>query len=236
MPKELMTNDFSAPELGLFAAIIERADGGPMRTAANVSQKRAVGRYASQKNGRGQFWESRNELHGFYTAEVNPKIVQYRAQPHTLEMAIGSKICRYTPDREDIYSDRAAEIVEIKNDYDAKTDPDYHHKLEVAEAIYRSRGKTFRIIERAEIEAQPKFQAVECIQSLRRTVVTQHDEDRVRNRLASATALPMAEIRSLWGSPVLGFAKMCALMVRRIIEIELNAALSDSTPVRLMNA
>jgi hypothetical protein len=206
-----------------------------MRTAADVSQKKAVGRYASQKNGRGQFWESRNELHAFYGAEVATEIVKYRAQPHTLEMLIAGKRRRYTPDRMDYLTGGCVEIVEIKDTYKAEKDPDYHTKLETAQLVYGQLNWSFRITSRNEIEAQPQFEAAKCIQSFRRTVVTPRDEDIAIELLKSRGPVALAELRSLWASPALGFAKICALMVKRTINIAFHGGLSAETPVHLVH-
>src|SRR5215469_9683073 len=148
---------------GRTALLWSRKDEGPMRTALDVSQKRAVGRYASLKNGRGQFWESRNELHAFYGAEVSTHVLKYRAQPHTLEMAIAGKKRSYTPDRMDHLTGGRIEIVEIKDVYKPEKDPDYHTKLEMARVVYDHLGWSFRITTRKEIEAQPKFEATKYI-------------------------------------------------------------------------
>jgi hypothetical protein len=231
--KKIRTTDVSVPELGIFATLKERVDGGPMRTALDASPKQAVGWYASQKNGGSLFHESRNERNAFYMAEVATSVVAYRAQPHTLEMAYCGKSRTYTPDREDSISDGHTEIIEIKGAYNAKKDPEYHAKLEVARLVYARLGWPFRIVEQAEIEALPIFKAVQCIQSLRRTIITHIDEDRVIERLAGG-ALPLVEVRDLWRIPALGFAKMCALMVKRTICIDLERGLSDLTPVHLV--
>ena len=223
--REIESENVSLPELGIFATLWQRVDGGPMRTAADVSQKRSVGRYASKKNGRGQFHESQNELHAFYDAEVNTDVVRYRAQPHKLEFIIDGKRRFYTPDREDTLSNRRTEIIEVKDHYEAEKDPDYHTKLEIAGTIYAGLGWSFRVTERAEIEAQPRYKAIELIQSLRRTVVTQLDEDCVQRRLAGDETLPLVGNSGLWDSPVLGFAKMCALMVKRTISIDIDHGL-----------
>jgi hypothetical protein len=236
MTSKIKTTSLLIPQAQFSVALHERVDGGPMRTASDVSQKRAVGRYASQKNGRGQFWESRNELHAFYGAEISTDVVKYRAQPHTLEVPLNGKMRRYTPDRMDYLSAGRVEIVEVKDAYKPEKDPDYHAKLEMARHVYAHIGWSFRITERDEIEAQPKFEATKYIQSFRRTVVTPGDEDRALEFLSERGHVTLAELRALWPNPALGFAKMCALMVKRTISIAFEDGLSDDTPVNLVLA
>ena len=79
--------------------MIERLDAGPVRLITNGRQRKPVGHYYSQKNGFSLPWESRNELHGFYHAEVDTDVVGYRAQPHTLRMSVHGEVTSYTPDR-----------------------------------------------------------------------------------------------------------------------------------------
>lgn len=236
MVSKLITRNVSLSSGDVFARLIEREDGGPMRGASDVSQKKAVGRYASLKNGRGQFWESRNELHAFYGAEVSTEVIKYRAQPHTLEMAIDGKVRRYTPDRLDHLTGARVEIVEIKDTYKPEKDPDYQTKIQLARIVYAGQGWSFRITTRDEIEAEPKFEAAKCIQSFRRTVITPHDEDMVLDFLTERSRAPLAEVRLLWTNPMLGFAKLCALMVKRTINIAFAYGLFDDTPVSLVRA
>src|SRR5690349_16327957 len=105
--------DVSIPELGILATMQKRIDDGPMRTALDASSKRLVGWYSSHKNGTSLFYESRNEKHAFYWAEVLPEISRYRSQPHRLEFQNGKS---YTPDREDLYDDGSIRIVEVKGE------------------------------------------------------------------------------------------------------------------------
>lgn len=223
-----------SPGMRISARLKERTDGGPMRTALDVSQKRAVGRYASQKNGRGQFWESRNELRAFYRAEVSTQVIKYRAQPHTLELALAGKLRRYTPDRMDFLIEGGVEIIEVKETYKADKDPDYADKLRAAALVYSNLGWSFRIITSDEIEAQPSFSAVVRIQNHRRTVITPRDEDITLDLLSRHGTAALADVRALWPNPAIGFAKMCALMIKRSIHIDYNSGLRDMTPVNLV--
>ena len=75
-----MTQEFHRRQLPdnsyeILAAIIERDDGGPMRPIATGRRRRVVGSYYSFKCGHASPWESRNELHALYHAEVRFDVV-----------------------------------------------------------------------------------------------------------------------------------------------------------------
>ena len=141
----------------------------------------------------------------------------------------------YTPDREEDLVGGQRRVVEVKDEFEAESDPDYAKKLEYARAVYRLSGKLFCIQERAEIEAQPLFDAVEAVQSFRRTVVTPHDILLIHEMFAGHEALPLAAVRDVFKSAPLGFAKLSAMMVRRLLAFDLTQKLGPETLVRILS-
>lgn len=233
MPHEFKRRQLPDNAHGVLAAIIERDDGGPMRPIATGRRRRPVGCYYSFKCGYASPWESRNELHGLYHAEVRFDVVKYRAQPHTLEMIYEGRKCKLTPDLELVLSNGRVEIIEIKGDFDALADPDYSAKLEMARQVYGSIGQTFRVVDRKQLEAQPRFKAIEEIQNYRRTAITTGDMFLVSNLFKSGEPLTLADLKGAYGNAIVGMAKAYAMMVRRVIEIDITRGLNDNSPVRL---
>lgn len=211
--------------------IARRVDGRHMRLS-NGRRNRAVGRYASVKNGWSPPWESRFELKDMYRAEVDTAVLSYASQPETLSWRSGSKTRRYTPDRVDYLADGSRRIVEVKNVYDADRDPDYALKLEEVADIYKALGTQFEIRDRALIEEEPSFSVIEEIQAYRRTVVTQSDVDETRRILGDG---PQS-----FGSLVSGLhsptprAVIFAMTVRRIVAIDLAGGLGPDAPVAMV--
>ncbi len=232
---ELVSEDFNPALLGFPATISYRADRGPVRPITNGRRTHPTGRYYSVKNGRALPWESRNELHGLYHAEVASEVISYWVQPHKLKMVIGSAIQIYTPDREELLADGRRRIVEVKDQFKVEKDPAYTQKLEHAHAIYQLSGKLYRIEERAKIESQPLFAAVDMIQSFRRTSVTPHDLILIYQAFNGQEELPLAMVRDIFKSPTLGFAKICAMTVRRMITLDLTHKFGPETPVRILH-
>jgi len=215
-------------------ALLSREDGGPIRPILNGRRARPVWNYYSLKNGFSLPCESSNELHALYHAEVSPLVVRYRAQPHTARFVIDGRVREYTPDLEETHGCGRVIITEVKDTFEEEADPAYTEKLHVARAFYEAQGMTFRILERAEIEARPVFDSVEAIQAFRRTVITAADIFQVRSVIGSLESAPLAEVRDTFKTSALGFAKLAAMMVRRIISIDLERDLGPESPVRLL--
>lgn len=212
--------------------IVRRIDGRHMRLS-NGRRNRAVGRYASIKNGWSPPWESRGELKDMYRAEVDGAVLSYVTQPETLYWQSGSKSRRYTPDRADHLANGSRRIVEIKGDYDADRDPDYSEKLEEVTGIYTALGVKFEIRDRNLIEQEPSFSAVEEVQAYRRTVVTQKDVDETRRILGPGTR-PFGSLLAGLSSAT-PRAVVFAMAVRRIVEIDLGQGLQPNASVALLS-
>lgn len=233
MAHEIIRLELPDNPWGITAALIEREDGGPVRPIATGRRRRPVGCYYSFKCGQAFPWESRTELLGIYHAEVRFDVVDYRVQPHTLEMFHEGKKFNYTPDLEHRLSNGRTEIVEIKGEFDALADPNYTTKLEIARDVYAAAGQSFRVVERKELEAQPRFKAIEEIQNFRRTAITPTDMFVVSNIFKAKPGVTLGDMKRIYGNPIIGMAKTCAMMVRRIVEIDITGGLNDECPLYL---
>jgi TnsA endonuclease N terminal len=219
---------------GVVATLITQADGGPMRRITNGRRHRAVGSYYSMKNRKAVPWESRVELHGFHHAEVDPNVVSYRAQPHTLELLSGGRKCLYTPDREDRHANGRIEVVEIKDKHKPERDPEYARKLALARQVYGSLGWSFRIVERADLQAEPRYSAVETLQCYRRTAIWPQDIEVLAALAKRGAPITLGDLCEALGPPAVGMRKVCAMMVRRYVAIELDRGLIDEAIVQLL--
>jgi hypothetical protein len=141
----------------------------------------------------------------------------------------------YTPDREDTMSDGRKVIVEVKDDAEAAKEPGYEEKLEYARAVFAALGVGFRIQTKAEIEAQPRFDAVERIQSLRRTLITTEDTLILMQVFAGRTTVALSDFSRAYKSAKLGLAKASAMMIRRTIALDLTRPLGPDTPICLVD-
>ena len=230
---DLERAELAVARLRTRATIVQRRDRGPMRPAGRRRGYRPGGLYASAKTGRMVGWESRAELWGFHHAEVATEVVNYRAQPHTIEAIEGGRLLIYTPDREDLLADGGHRIVEVREDFEAKRDPAFAQKLALFGEVYRSLGWDFQVVAPEELTAEPLFGAVEEVQRLRRAAFTVADLDRVREALADG-ARPFGELVSLFDGELLGRSILCAMMVVRYVAIDLSAGLDEAALVTLV--
>lgn len=219
-----------------------RMDGGPFGQVevwrrqddrnvriANGRRSRPVGRYASIKNGQAKAWESRPELLDIYHAEVDAEVVSYSTQPETLRWTSAGLRRQYTPDRVDNMSDGSRRFVEVKDKYVQERDPQYAEKLNEAAAIYEHFGHTLTIRDRGMILSEPLFSAVERVQAYRRALVTPAHVMVVGQVLGEGAMTLGDFIERL--PPGSSGANVMAMMVRRIVSIDLNRGLTGDSKV-----
>lgn len=235
MNTQFIKTPVQTPVPGLLATWVKRADDGPMRPIATGRRHRPVGSYYSVKNGQALAWESRNELHGFYHAEVRTDVVGYLAQPHTWEINADGRKLKFTSDLELHLANGATEIVEIKGVFDATADLDYTAKLDMVSFLCDRVGWSFRMIDQDALQAEPRFKAIEEIQSYRRTAINTADLFLVFELFAGRHGITLGDIKCAFSNPMLGMAKAYAMVVRRVIDIDFARGLSDSSPVRLVD-
>jgi hypothetical protein len=233
MRSEFVPRDIVSP-FGV-AWLKERPCGGPVRVVANGRKRWPVGSYVSVKSQRSLHYESSNELHDFWHAEVDANVLVSRDQPHTLNHVSANKGFRYTPDRLDFHADGSIEIVEVKDVFEAEREPDYAEKLNIARAIYEANGWTFTIRERRDIESSPAFGAIKTIQSHRRTALTTADFAVLWALFAQDERQPWARVQESLGGTTRAFAAICALIVRRKLDFSAAGGITEGAPLRLLD-
>jgi hypothetical protein len=214
--------------------VTTRRDGKPVRVIANGRRNSVVGRNYSVKTGGSHPWESRNELHDLWRAEVSTHVVEYRVQPHVLKFEIGGQRFRYTPDREDFLADNSTKIVEVKDVFEERDDPHYTMKLAHAETIYSALGWQFEIVQGAALRTTAEFATVEHIHAYRRTVVTTEDVFAVHDLFERVDAPVLSQLVSVLPFSANSLHVVCAMIVRRIVAIDLAVGLSPDAPVSLV--
>jgi hypothetical protein len=204
-----------------------------MRPVGRRRGRRPGGLYYSQKMGRLIGYESENEKCDFYRAEIAPCVATYREQPHTIEAVIGGNLRRYTPDRQDTFSDGRIEIVEVKDEFEADKDPDYAAKLDYFAEVYERLGWSFRLTTRDEIKDPATFETVETVQRYRRASFTAAEVAEVRHRIGPSGECCLGELLRMFPSDIVGLPKLCAMMVARILSLEVRSKLEPTSLVKL---
>lgn len=218
----------------LAATIYHRQDDGPMRPVGRRRGLRPGGLYYSQKMGRLVGYESHNEKCDFYRAEIAPHVINYREQPHTIEAEIDGEVRRYTPDREDRFADGRLEIVEVKDEFEADKDPAYSAKLDYFAEVYERLGWSFRLTTREEIKDPVTFETVENVQRFRRASFTAEEIAAVRRTVGLGGECSLGELFSAFTFEGTALPKLCAMMVARIVILDIGSKLEPTSTVKLV--
>jgi hypothetical protein len=226
--KQLIPYPFGA------AWLVRRKDGGPIRPIANGRRHRPVGSYFSVKCGRSMPWESRPELHGLWRADVRTDVLESWVQPFRLEFLHSGRRFIYTPDRKDQLATGKPDIVEVKDVLKVDKDPLYYFKLNLAGTIISSLGWSFRVEDRAEIEAEPAFSAIRIIQRYSRTAVSVPDIIALNHAFVGQEAIPLHTVQMLFGGGPRSLAAICALIVKRKLSVDLANGLVADAKVSLV--
>ncbi len=208
--------------------------GRPIRSILTGRRIQTTGSYASRKAGRSQVFESMTERSFFMHCEVDTRVVDYRAQPFRFEFELDGKWRTYIADCVRLLSDGQVEVVELKSDLRDLKDADYQAKLERVRRLCRLLGWRFTIVRRRHLERSSVVQRnIEFVQQDRLTDFDDIDIYRVTDALEDGP-LPFSEVVGALGRGVVGAAILRAMVVARIVEIDLLRPLNDDTFVRLL--
>lgn len=209
-------------------------DGRPIRSIITGHRTQITGSYASRKAGRSQVFESMVERAFYMHCEVDTRVVDYRAQPFRFEFSLGGKWRTYIADCVRLLSDGRVEVVELKSDFRDLRDLDYQSKLDQVRRLCRLLGWRFTLIRRRHLEKSSVLQRnVELVQQDRLTAFSDLHTYQVTEALADGPTWFGALTEALGSRPV-GAAIVRAMMVARILEIDLSRPLNDDSPVRLL--
>ena len=217
------------------ATLVMTPDGSPIRTIVTGLRPITTGIYASRKAGRPLPYESMVERAFFMHSEVDTTIVDYRAQPFRFEFNIDGRKRTYIVDCLRLRADQTIEIVEIKSDRRALRDPDYAMKLEAVRVTCERVGWAFRVVFASTLTEPKRFyKNVVEVQSWRFTAFGQADEYIVTQALRRQPGMTLGDLGDALGARLPGIAKLKAMMVKRIVKIDLSHPLNLETPVELV--
>lgn len=211
--------------------------GGSLRTfSGNLSHEN--GCWPSYKRRRNQHWEGMAQRNYLMRAEVNLNSIWAQSEARRFEFVLGGKRRRYTCDVEERLADGTRAITEIKRDEADLADEDYQLTLAGVAEICRRCGWLFQIVFSGEIFASRAHRNnVELFQS-RRFARVGREHMRRLTQIASCDG-PNHTYSDLSAALVPSFAPagaalIQALLVRRMIEIDLTQHLYAETPVRIL--
>ncbi|AYV46553.1 hypothetical protein CFHF_21390 [Caulobacter flavus] len=177
--------------------------------------------------------ESMNELSFFHESEVDTCVMDYRAQPFRLEFILGGQLRTYIADCARLLSDGAIDVIEIKGDYRHASDERYTAKLEaVREFCYRL-GWLFRIVvPEKTVAARIRHANVHLVQSKRTVSYDASHCYLALNLLQRENGdTTLAQIAQALGDSRAGMSIAMAMMVGRVLNIELDRPISANSRV-----
>lgn len=230
-------DSLSWENLSAAATLVVTPTGAPIRTIITGRRHVTTGVYVSRKAGRALPYESMNERAFFMHSEVDTEVVDYRAQPFRLEFILNGRKRAYIVDCIRLLADGSIELVEIKNDRRSLRDLDYASKLEAVRTICDRVGWRFRVIFKSSLfEPTHVYRNICDVQSWRLTEFTKTDVFKVADQLHRAGPTPLAQLSEHLGGPVVVAAKLKAMMVGRVVRLDLSHPLNLNTSVSLLNS
>lgn len=214
--------------------VVLTPDGRPIRSVLTGRKRHMTGSYVSRKAGRGQVFESHNELAFYQECEVDPRVVDYRAQPFRFEFVLEGQLRRYIPDCVRLLDTGRIEIVEVKADSRYLADADYCGKLNQVGKICALIGWTFALAVGERIHSpRVRRENIKLIQQDRMVLFDEQHVYRVRSALAERGGEgAFGEIAAAIEPPPLGEAILRGLMVARLVQIDLDSPLTSRSRVR----
>jgi hypothetical protein len=223
--------------LSSIARIVVAPDDRPIRTIITGRRRITTGAYMSAKAGRSLPFEGMNEQALFMHCEVDTRIVDYRAQPFRFEFVVDGARRVYITDCARLLESGRIEIIEVKNDRRALKDPDYALKLACVRDICGRLGWSFRVVVKQQLfEPTNLYANVVEIQSRRRM---RFDRSHVLPALdiirRAGGQVPLGMLAEAIGERRQGTAIAQAMMVARLVEIDMSRPISVHSAVRAVD-
>lgn len=112
--------------------------------------------FPSRKNGLQIVCEVRLEADACFYWEQDKNVVSYREQPECLELKVGKKSHKYTPDFELRYANGSRKFIEVKPE-NVYRKPKYLALYRAARKFLRARGDHFALFTDDQIRQQPRL-------------------------------------------------------------------------------
>lgn len=222
---------------GALGRLVTTPDDRPIRTIITGRRRIVTGSYASRKAGRALPFESMNERAFFMHSEVDTGVVDYRAQPFRFEFALNGKHRIYIADCARLLASGRIEVVEVKNDPRALRDQDYLLKLERAAALCALLGWDFRVVLANELVEDRIVHANVLEVQMRRHVRldASHIHAAAHAIQSAGGAVMLGALADILGGRRSGTAIAQAMMVQRLVEIDLTHPIGADSIVKLVD-
>lgn len=215
------------------ATIVMTPDGSPIRSVITGRRVMVTGFYSSRKAGRALPYEGMNEQALLKRCEVETAVVDYRSQPFRFELVIEGAKRIYIADCVRLLGDGSVEVLEVKGRLKQLPPPDYVEKLSVVREVCDRLGWQFRILSHRHLyEPEVVYANIDLIQSRRTVRFDQIQAYRALELIERAGGeAPLGQVGDAAAAGPQGLAMAQAMMVRRLISIDLTRPLSADSKV-----
>lgn len=206
--------------------------GRSVKTVITGTRRYATHEMQSIKSGHLQSAENDGQFALAKTCEVRTDVVDFLLHPHRVDLESSSGTLSYIPTMARQFEDGAVEIVEMIGRCRRQHYPEAARREALVE--YARRGWRFTEIDHDKACQEFKDAYMNDVYFGRRTAFTSRDHLRLTGRLlAAGGSATLEDAASAIGCRVRGELVLCAMMVRRMVEIDLARRLSSSSTVSL---
>jgi len=216
--------------------IVVTPDGRPIRSAITGRRHTVTGSYSSQKTRRTHPHESMIEHAFLQESEVDVDVVDFRSQPFRFEFSLEGRPRIYIADICRVLSSGAVEVVEVKADRKHLRDPEYAAKLAVVGEMCRQIGWRFRTVTKDRLFTPPARRAnILLVQSKGKAEFTTRDVYAAIEAIDEAGGeAEFGSVCAVLGGTQIGAARVMAMMVGRILKIDLQRPINPRSRVSLV--
>jgi hypothetical protein len=216
-----------------FGTVVMTPDGSAIRSVITGRLPRVSGFYTSRKAGRALPYESMNEQALLKRSEVDTSVVDYRAQLFRFELVIDGAKRIYIADCVRLLGDGSVEVLEVKGRLRPLPPPEYVEKLKLVREICDRLGWKFRILSHRHLyKPDVVYANIDLIQSCRTVRFDQIQAYRALELIERAGGeAPLGQLSDAVAAWPLGLAMAQAMMVRRLISIDLTRPLNADSKV-----
>lgn len=222
--------DWYRPDRRRAAAAEPDAFVHPVRV--NRTKKRVIGWFQSLITKTAHPYHSSLELDWLRLIDLTPGVVGFQAQPRTFQYWMGGVRHEYTPDVALTVADGRQTMVEIKMEADAQ-DASNQARWPAIRARLAEERLGFRIVTERYLHREPRRKNVLYLQMFRSLQPDEAMAFQITEAVDAALALPLAVLAGRFPDSVLARQTVLSLVLRRHLEIDLNAEIGPRTLVRL---
>ena len=220
--------------LALSGATMEVRSGAPVRKIFNGRRHRPVGLYPSAKNDQMVAWESRLERRTLRWLEVDPSVIRFLEQPHHLRFPFMGRTTRYTPDFS-VTTAVGTYYIEVKYRRDLfRMEPDDRARLKRARSLYRQAGSDLVFVTDLRFKTNARWHDnAQLVEDARRAHANRDEIAALVSHLEERQESTIGDCSLAIDDAVDGLNKILALMIRRLVSVNLNETVGPQTSVSL---